>query len=104
MLTVIETPHFQKEWPAYWSEDERGEFAAHIARNPLVGDLIVGSGGIRKVRWSRSGTEKSGGVRVIYFARTAQGEIVLLTLHAKSKFANISESRLKEIARALKDD
>ena len=44
MLTVIETPHFARQWPLYWGEDERGAFAAHLAANPLAGDLVPGSG------------------------------------------------------------
>lgn len=101
MLTVIESPIFQKLWPIYWSEEERGEFAAHIATNPSDGDLIRGSGGVRKVRWSRAGTGKSGGVRVVYLLRTEEGEIYLLTLYAKAKSESIPLAVLKEIRRVL---
>jgi hypothetical protein len=101
MLTVVETLLFQKQWPFYWTEEERGEFAAYIAENPDAGDVVPGSGGIRKVRWRRSGTGKSGGVRVIYFARTLEEEIVLLTLYAKATTDNLTGSKLKEIRRAL---
>ena len=59
------------------------------------------SGGIRKVRWGRAGSGKAGGVRVIYFMRTAEGEVVLLTLHAKAKTDNLTGTKLKEIRRAL---
>jgi hypothetical protein len=51
MLTVVETPLFQKQWPLYWSEDELGEFAAYIAEHPDAGAVVPESGGIRKVRW-----------------------------------------------------
>jgi hypothetical protein len=71
MLTVVETTLFQRQWPYYWSEDERGMFAAYIAEHPTAADVVPGSGGIRKVRWGRSGSGKSGGVRVIYFTRNA---------------------------------
>lgn len=64
---------------------------------------MPGSGGIRKVRWSRAGTGKSGGVRVIYYARTAQEDLVLLTLYAKSKTDNLTGAKLKEIRRALEE-
>ena len=59
------------------------------------------SGGIRKVRWGRAGPGKSGGVRVIYFTRTAEGEVVLLTLCAKAKTDNLTGSKLKEIRHAI---
>jgi hypothetical protein len=103
MLTVVETPLFEKQWPHYWNEEERGAFAAFIATNPDTGDVIPQSGGIRKVRWRRSGTGKSGGVRVIYFTQNELGEVVLLTLYAKAKTDNLTGPKLKEIRRALEN-
>ena len=103
MLTVVETTLFQRQWPYYWSEDERGMFAAYIAEHPTAGDVVPGSGGIRKVRWGRSGSGKSGGVRVIYFTRNAEGEVVLLTLYAKAKTNNLTGPQLKELRRALEE-
>lgn len=101
MHTIIETPLFSKLWPRYWREDERGEFAAFLADTPEAGDVIQGSGGLRKVRWSRAGSGKSGGVRVIYFTRNAVGEIVLLLLYAKSERNSMTAKQLLEIKNAL---
>lgn len=101
MLTVIETSLFQKQWPLYWTEEERGTFASYLAKNPDAGDVIPESGGMRKIRWSRAGSGKSGGVRVIYYTRLANGQIVLLTLYAKSKTDNLTGAKLKEIKNAL---
>ena len=103
MLTVVETMLFQKQWPLYWTEEERGAFAAYIAEFPDAGDVVPQSGGIRKVRWKRQGTGKSGGIRVIYFTRNDAEELVLLTLYAKSKTDNLTGAVLKEIRRALED-
>lgn len=103
MLTVVETLLFRKQWPMYWTEDERGEFAAFIASDPDAGVVIRDSGGMRKVRWKRQGTGKSGGVRVIYYLKTEAGEVVLLTLYAKSETDNINGAVLREIRRALED-
>ena len=103
MLTVVETLLFQRQWPLYWTEEERGEFAVFIAEDPMAGVVVRDSGGIRKVRWSREGSGKSGGVRVIYFTRLAEGEVVLLTLYAKSKTDNLTGAKLKEIRRALEE-
>jgi hypothetical protein len=101
VLTVVESPIFQRIWPKYWDEEERAEFAAFIALNPESGSVIRGSGGVRKVRWAREGTGKSGGVRIIYLTRNDAGEVYLLTLYAKSESENISPNTLKEIRRAL---
>ena len=103
MLTVVETLLFQKQWPMYWTEEERGDFAAYIAESPDAGDVVPESGGIRKVRWRRAGTGKSGGVRVIYFTRAAEQEVVLLLLYAKVKTDNITGAKLKEIRHALEN-
>jgi hypothetical protein len=101
VLTVVESPIFQKPWPLYWDGDERAEFAAHLAAKPDQGVVIRGSGGVRKIRWSRPGSGKSGGVRVVYVVRTELEEVFLLTIFAKSEKENIPLADLKEIRRAL---
>ena len=103
MFTVVETLLFEKQWPLYWSEEERGEFAAYIAASPNAGDVVPKSGGIRKVRWRRAGTGKSGGVRIIYFKRTLEEEVVLLLIYAKAKTDNITGPKLKDIRRVIEN-
>jgi hypothetical protein len=101
MFTVIETPLFAKLWPDYWTEDKRTDFAAFLAANPEDGDVIPQSGGCRKTRWSRAGTGKRGGVRVIYFNRLADGNIVLLLIYAKSAQDTIPADVLRRIVKEL---
>ncbi|MDD5393135.1 MAG: type II toxin-antitoxin system RelE/ParE family toxin [Thiothrix sp.] len=101
MLTVIETPLFTSLWPDYWSEDERGAFASWLAENPEEGDVVPKSGGVRKIRWSRKGMGKRGGVRVIYYNRLANGEIWLLLIYAKNKNENIPAHVLRAIKEEL---
>ncbi|MGA7981861.1 MAG: transcriptional regulator [Chromatiaceae bacterium] len=103
MLTVIETPLFEKQWPRYWTEDERGRFAAYISEHPGARDVIPDSGGLRKFRWGRAASGKSGGVRVIFYARTVAGDLLILTLYAKSKTENLTGSQLKRIRDALEN-
>ena len=62
MNTVAETAVFIRYAAEIWSEAERMAFVAWIAANPGAGDVIPGSGGCRKVRWSRAGMGKRGGV------------------------------------------
>ena len=66
VFTVIETPVFTKKAADLLTDDEREEFAVFISQNPTSGSVVKGSGGVRKIRWARSGSGKSGGVRVIY--------------------------------------
>ena len=67
VLTIYETPIFVAEAAKIWTTEERLEFFAWIAGEPEAGSVIAGSGGCRKVRWSRPGMGKQGGARVIYF-------------------------------------
>ena len=97
MFTLIETPTFAADADRLWSEAERLEFFEWLSANPEAGDIVPGSGGCRKVRWSRAGTGKRGGVRVIYFVRTAAGEIWLLVVYPKSEQDNIPGHLLKAV-------
>ena len=89
MRTVVETPTFQKQADAVWSEDERHAFIDWIAANPDAGDVIPGADGARKVRWARAGTGKRGGARVIYFHLVADQVVLLVMVYAKAARANV---------------
>jgi hypothetical protein len=78
-----------------WNEPEREAFITFISENPLAGDVIPGAGNLRKVRWKREGMGKSGGARVIYYLRLANGEVVLVAVYAKAKFDNMPVEVLK---------
>ena len=96
VLTVAETPVFQRYADAVWSESERTEFINWIAANPLAGDVIPGTQGCRKVRWSRPGIGKRSGARVIYFLQ-AQEQIWLLIVYSKAKFDNLPAEFLAQL-------
>lgn len=99
MFTIVETIRFQELVDLYLDEDSFAQFKTWLANHPEAGDVIPLSGGVRKVRWRRAGMGKSGGVRVIYFARIKAGELVLLTIYAKAKFDTIPAN----VARKLKE-
>lgn len=103
MHTVIETPEFIAWSAQVWSDAERIEFIDWIADNFLAGDVIPGTGSLRKVRWSRQGMGKRGGTRVIYFNRLASGEIVLLLVYAKAKFDNLRPEFLLKLKERFDD-
>ena len=96
--TVAETATFQRYAADIWTDAERVVFVDWIAKNPLAGDIIQGSGGCRKVRWSRPGSGKSSGVRVIYVNRLANNAIVLLLIYAKSANDTMPPHILKKLA------
>ena len=86
------------------TEDEHGEFMTFIAGNPNAGDVVPGSGGCRKVRWSGSGKGKKGGVRVIYTARLASGVILALTIYGKGVAENIPALILRALAKEFEHE
>jgi mRNA-degrading endonuclease RelE of RelBE toxin-antitoxin system len=104
MYTIAETEIFTDDAKDLWSEDERGAFCSWLAKNPDAGKVIRGSGGCRKVRWSRAGSGKSGGVRVIYLNRFDEGKIYLLVIYAKSVRGSIPAHLLKAIVEELEND
>jgi hypothetical protein len=97
VCTLAETGVFSSVWPNYWTAEEFGAFCAWLALNPDAGDVIPGSGGCRKVRWSVSSRGKRGGVRVIYFNRLADGMIWLMTMYAKNVREDIETRVLLEL-------
>ena len=101
MLTIIETSEFIAWAANIWSDAERIEFIDWITENTLAGDVIPGTGGMRKVRWTRQGIGKRGGARVIYFTRLAKGELVLLLVYAKAKFDNLRPDFLMKLKEKL---
>ncbi|PID64351.1 MAG: transcriptional regulator [Gammaproteobacteria bacterium] len=101
MFTLIETPLFSSLRKDYWTEDQFGEFTAWLANNPESGAVVRGSGGVRKVRWARPGSGKSGGFRVIYYNRLQGGEIWLLVVYAKNEADSIPGHVLKAIKQEI---
>ena len=103
MLTVIETPVFLRYAAKVWDDAESEDFITWLAEHPDAGDVIAATGGLRKVRWSRPGMGKRGGVRVIYMWRNAQGELVLLTVYAKAEHDTLSHAFLRSLAQLYED-
>ena len=103
MLTIIETPVFQRLARGIWSEEDLDAFKVWLAGDPLAGDVIAGSGGLRKVRWSRAGIGKRGGARVIYYNQSADGTVALLMVYAKAKFDNLPTEFLLRLKKEFED-
>ena len=100
MNTVIETNIFSAKAAKAWTPEQYEGFIVHIANNPESGEVVPGSGGVRKVRWGKAGAGKRGGVRVVYF-NSADEETWLLTMFAKNERENIPAHELKKIKEAI---
>lgn len=100
MYTFKETPLFTRLVYDYLTDDEYSALQQALITRPEAGNLVPGSGGVRKIRWGTGGKGKRGGVRVIYYARTRQGEIWMLTIYGK----NVTENIPAHVLRAIKEE
>lgn len=103
MFTVATTQRFEADASAIWSEVEIEELILAVAMNPHLGDLVPGTGGLRKLRWARPGMGKRGGARVISYAIDPQGKVWLLTAYTKAALDNLSAAILAKSRKELID-
>ena len=103
-MEFIETPTFTRDIEALLSDDEFARLQADLAAKPDFGNLIQGSGGIRKVRWRLSGRGKSGGVRVIYYWAVSADQILLLRAYAKSAKTDLTPREISELRQIVADE
>ena len=97
MFTVVETPTFIHRAERLLSDDEHAELIDFLAFNPLAGDLIPDTGGVRKVRFAARGKGKSGGVRVIYYLLDEGTPLYALLVYGKGEQANLSPNQKKAV-------
>ena len=103
-ITVVETPEFLAAARKLMDEAERSAVVDHLAENPAAGDLIQGTGGVRKLRWALEGRGKRGGARVIYYYHDATLPLFLFSIYAKNTQSDLSEAaknELKKITKAI---
>jgi hypothetical protein len=102
MQTVIETPAFLASVDDEGiSATERAEIVSFMAANPSAGDMIIGSGGARKVRFAGRGKGKSGGYRVITFFADKDIPVFLLDVYSKDSQTNLSKAERNELRKIL---
>ncbi len=103
-MIFIESTIFTKLLPKYLNDDEYRALQWHLLIHPAAGDIVRGSGGVRKVRWAPKGKGKRGGIRIMYYWKELANEIWLLTLYSKSERATISGHVLKQIAEEIENE
>jgi len=96
--TVAELPEYMRAADKLLSPTERLDVVRYLAEHPKAGDLIEGTGGVRKLRWGRGGQGKSGGVRVVYYVYDDTMPLYLLTLFAKGDKSNLTQAERNELA------
>ncbi len=97
-ITVAETQAFARAAEKIWNEEERIELIDYVAHNPEAGDVIPGTGGVRKLRWGRSGSGKRGGARLVYFHYRADCPLYLLLAYAKAQATDMTADEKQAVA------
>ena len=96
-MRIIETSIFTKRVQEILSEEEYRLFQIQLISDPDAGDIIQGSGGIRKIRWSGSGRGKRGGSRILYYWFNKQGLLLMLFIFKKNEKDGLTKAQLKTL-------
>ena len=105
-MIFIESKLFEKLREKYIEDESYRLLQNFLLEQPLSGDVIQGTGGLRKLRWSANGKGKRGGIRTIYLYITDKSHIHLLTLYAKNEVSDLTlqeKKILKSIVEELKN-
>lgn len=102
-MVFIESAVFTRQVWELLSDEAYADFQQYLAQYPEAGDVIQGTGGLRKVRWSVAGGGKSGGVRVIYFHVSAQAQCRMLLIYRKGVKDDLS-AKEKKVLRKLNEN
>src|SRR5712691_3518696 len=102
-MEFVEAPAFTRHVSDYLGDDEYQELQSQLAANPESGDLMPGTGGFRKLRWTnpRRGKGKRGGLRIIYYYFSSDQVIWLMTLYGKDEPSDLTSNEKKSLKGAL---
>ena len=96
-MVIIETRIFTRRIKELLSDDEYRALQETLVNRPGMGNIVQGTGGLRKVRWKQEGHGKSGGVRVIYYWMTEDEQLYMLYVYPKSKQEDLTAEQKKAL-------
>ena len=102
-MLFIETPVFSKQIQELLSDEEYRKLQESLLMRPDAGDLIPGSGGLRKVRWRVVGKGKRGGLRVIYYWYMSEDSFFMLTAYKKSNKEDLTHEQVKILRKLIEE-
>lgn len=103
VMLFIETPVFTKQIKALLPDSEYRKLQEALLMRPDIGDLIPGSGGLRKIRWNASGSGKRGGLRVIYYWDVPDSAFFMLVVYKKAKKEDLTQNQIKTLRKLVKE-
>lgn len=103
MFTFIESSIFERLRPSYLTDLEYATLQQYMMSRPEAGDVVRGTGGVRKLRWGAGGKGKRGGIRVIYYVRYRPNEFWMLSVYSKSQLDTLPDHILRQLMEAFRD-
>ena len=100
-MVIFETSIFTKQITALLNEEEYRAFQNTLVESPSSGDIIQGSGGVRKIRCKGCGRGKRGGARVIYYWASSHEQIFMLFAYAKNEVSDLTKDQLSILKKAV---
>jgi len=102
----VELPAFERNRQEYLSDGSFLEFQKTLMQNPEAGDVIEGTGGLRKIRYAdeKRGKGKRGGLRVIYYWWGSGQQFWLFTLFNKNEMDDLTSEQRKILKDLLKHE
>jgi len=97
-MIFVESPQCTRAITELMDDDGYRLLQAVLLENPEAGAIIVGSGGLRKVRWALPGRGKRGGARMIYYFCVVKSRIYLLYAYSKSAKGDLTREQVKILA------
>jgi hypothetical protein len=100
----VELPAFERHRAEYLDDEGFSSLQGELMRNPVAGEVIEGTGGLRKMRFAdkRRGKGKRGGLRVIYYCWEAGMQFWLFTLYDKDEIADLTPQQRKALKAMIK--
>jgi len=100
-ITLVELPEYIRDADRLLDDESKEDLKDFLTRNPTAGVIMPGTGGVRKLRWARRGSGKSGGVRVIYYFYNETIPLFLLNIFGKNEKANLSKAERNRMAKLV---
>lgn len=104
IMVIIETSIFTKKITSLLNDEEYRSLQNLLLETPSIGDIIQGSGGIRKIRWGISGRGKRGGARIIYYWENNQQQIFMLYAYAKNEQDDLTKEQLSILKQVVNSE
>lgn len=96
-MIFIESQLFTRQVSELLSDEQYAALQEHLIRCPNDGDVITGTGGLRKLRWVAEGRGKRGGTRAIYYHVVSQSQIRMILIYQKGRKDDLTPKEKKSL-------